>query len=138
MSAFDQARISLALTTLEDLHVTPEFACTVRVLVVNEIQFTNSLAQFNCAYFQFNYHPEMVLPLSILQCWDQLLTDIRYEINLFIRSDTKRKSRIADVALSTDDLISITIFILLKSYGLWSVCEVQKPLFVHPCSFCSH
>ena len=75
-------------------------------------------------YFQFSYHPETVLPLSILQCWDQLLTDIRYEINMHIRSDGQKKEHIGDVALSTDDLISITIFILLKS--LWSCGVVRR------------
>ena len=74
--------------------------------------------------FQFSYHPETVLPLSILQCWDQLLTDIRYEINMHIRSDGQKKEHIGDVALSTDDLISITIFILLKS--LWSCGVVRR------------
>ena len=38
-------------------------------------------AQFNCSYFQFDYYPESVLPLSVLQCWHQLIIDIRYCIN---------------------------------------------------------
>ena len=48
-------------------------------------------ARFNCSYFDFNYHPESVLPLSLLQCWNQLITDIRYQINMEIRRNTQKR-----------------------------------------------
>lgn len=49
-------------------------------------------AQFNCSYFQFDYYPESVLPLSVLQCWHQLIIDIRYCINMEIRRSGKKES----------------------------------------------
>lgn len=74
-----------------------------------------ALAQFNCSYFDFNYHPESVLPLSILQCWHQLLIDIRYCVCDDQRKKGKSKEEIAQASLTTDDLISIVIFLLVKS-----------------------
>lgn len=76
-----------------------------------------ALAQFNCSYFEFNYHLDTALPLSILQCWNQLLTDIRYGINVDIYRNKKKKAHLANLALSTDDMISLVIYILIKSWG---------------------
>ena len=73
-----------------------------------------ALAQFNCSYYEFNYHLDTVLPLSVLQCWNQLLTDIRYGINMDMQRN-KKKAHLANAALSTDDMISLVIYILIKS-----------------------
>lgn len=73
-----------------------------------------ALAQFNCSYFSFNYKPETVLPLSILQCWHQLLVDIRFSINENLRKKGQSKE-FSMAALSTDDLISIVIVLLIQS-----------------------
>ena len=47
----------------------------------------------NNAYFTFENHPETILPLSILACWNRLLSDIRYIVNTEIvkKNEVKRE-----------------------------------------------
>lgn len=44
------------------------------------------LKQFNETYFQFQNHPELVMPLTILSSWNRLLCDVRYVINTEIQN----------------------------------------------------
>lgn len=74
-----------------------------------------ALAEFNCSYFNFNYHPETCLPLTLLQCWHELLVDIRYCIQQEMRRKCRSKEEM-NSTLSTDDLISIVIYLLVNSY----------------------
>ena len=76
-----------------------------------------ALAEFNCSYFNFNYHPENCLQLTLLKCWHELLVDIRYCIQQEMRMKCRTKEEM-NSTLSTDDLISIVIYLLVNSYSV--------------------
>ena len=76
-----------------------------------------ALAEFKCSYFHFIYHPESCFPLILLQCWHELLMDIRYCIQQEMRRKCRTKEEM-NSTLSTDDLISIVIYLLVNSYDI--------------------
>ncbi|KAK8830438.1 hypothetical protein WA577_006119 [Blastocystis sp. JDR] len=68
---FNLARKRLQNLTMEEARIPALFRCN----------FSSAITALNNAYFSFENHPETVLPLGILSCWNCLLSDIRYAVN---------------------------------------------------------